>query len=285
MPDPVRLALGTLTVLRVPAPRRIDAKVARAAMLLAPLVGLLLGTVAAGALFLVHWIGTHPNPFSAGSRYGDLTGVRNLTMEALAAVLAVGLLAWMTRALHLDGLADTADALGVKQFGDPVTTRSRRLAVMREPGIGAFGVVAVALVLLVQVSALLVCVVAGHGTVALITAVVTGRLAATWACTTAVPAARSDGLAATVARTVRVPAAALLTLIVVGGAYGIGTLSSESSVRVCIVLSLSVLVGLAVSALVLRRCVRAFGGITGDVLGASVELATTAVLVTVALLC
>jgi adenosylcobinamide-GDP ribazoletransferase len=40
-----------------------------------------------------------------------------------------------------------------------------------------------------------------------------------------------------------------------------------------------------VSALVLRRCVRAFGGITGDVLGASVELATTAVLVTVALLC
>jgi len=49
MPDSLRLALGTLTVLRVPPPRRVTPSVARGAMLLAPAVGLLLALVASVA--------------------------------------------------------------------------------------------------------------------------------------------------------------------------------------------------------------------------------------------
>ncbi|MEO6821572.1 MAG: adenosylcobinamide-GDP ribazoletransferase [Candidatus Nanopelagicales bacterium] len=284
LPDPVRLTLGTFTVLRVPPPRRLDTRVAGVAMLLAPAVGLLLGAIAAGTLFLVRWIGTHPNPLNADSEYGTLSDTRDLMTKVLASVLAVALLAWLTRALHLDGLADTADALGVKASGEATDTTRRRLAVMRQSDIGPFGVVTVVLVLLVQVAALLSCVDVGYGTVALITAVVTGRLAVVWACTSGVPAARTDGLAATVARTVPIGAAAGLTLAVMAGAYAIGTLDSETNVRVCVVLSLSVLAGVAFAGAVLRRCVRAFGGITGDVLGATVELATATVLVVVALL-
>jgi len=132
----------------------------------------------------------------------------------------------------------------------------------------SFGVVTVVLVLLVQTAALFSCVEVGYGTVTLITAVVTGRLAVVWACTSWVPAARKDGLAATVARSVPIGAAVGLTLAVMVGAYAIGTVDSETTVRACVVLSLSVLAGVAVAGEVLRRCVRAFGGITGDVLGA-----------------
>lgn len=284
LPDPVRLALGTLTVLRVPPPRRVDTRVARTAMQLAPLVGLLLGFSCAGFLFLVHWIGTHPDPFDAGSTYGAQAGARDLVTKLLASVLAVALLAWLTRALHLDGLADTADALGVKASGEATDTLTRRLAVMRQPDIGPFGVVTVVLALLVQVAALFSCVEVGYGTVALITAVVTGRLSVVWACTSGVPAARKDGLAAMVARSVPISAALGLTFAVMVGAYAIGTVDSETTVRACVVLSLSVLAGVAVAGEVLRRCVRAFGGITGDVLGASVEIATATVLVVMALL-
>ena len=52
MPDALRLALGTLTAIRVPAPQHVDRTVAGRAMLLAPLVGAALGLCAAVALDL-----------------------------------------------------------------------------------------------------------------------------------------------------------------------------------------------------------------------------------------
>src|ERR1700690_1313642 len=59
----------------------------------------------------------------------------------LGAVLAVALLALLTRCLHLDGLADTADGLG---SGAPAT---RALEIMRQSDIGPFGVVTLIFVL------------------------------------------------------------------------------------------------------------------------------------------
>jgi adenosylcobinamide-GDP ribazoletransferase len=268
MPDSLRLAIGTLTVWHAGAPTRVDRGVARHAMLLAPLVGLLLVAVpAVVVLDAVRWLA----PAEGRATVVDLLGV----------VLALVTTTWLTRALHLDGLADTADGLGVK--GEDDTAAARRLAVMRAPDVGAFGVAAIVLDLLVQVVALTACVVAGYGTVSLLAAVTVGRLAATWACTTGVSSARPDGLGAAVAGSVPRRAAAALTLGVLVLAAALGSLDDDRSVRVSVTLVVAALVALGLSTLVLRRCVRRFGGVTGDVLGAVVEVATSVVLVVVAL--
>ena len=128
----LRLSVGLLTVIPVGAIGEVDRRLARTAMLLAPLVGLFLGVVAAAVL----------------------VGVRALVPSTLGAllgaVLAVATLAYLTRALHLDGLADTADALGSGRRGDAA------LEIARRGDVGPFGVVTLVLVLLVQVTALAV---------------------------------------------------------------------------------------------------------------------------------
>lgn len=117
----LRLAIGTFTVFPVSPPTKVDSFVARRAMLLAPAIGLLLGAIAA----LVLW------------------GVRSLSTTAfgnlLGAALAIALLAYLTRALHLDGLADTADALGSRRRGDAA------LEIAKRGDVGPFGVVALVL--------------------------------------------------------------------------------------------------------------------------------------------
>lgn len=75
-------------------------------------------------------------------------GADRLWPPLLAATLVVALDAVLTGMLHLDGLADTGDGLLAPM------ERQRRLAVMREPSVGAFGVVVLAIVLLLRVGAL-----------------------------------------------------------------------------------------------------------------------------------
>ena len=268
MPDALRLAIGTLTVVRVPAPRRVTPRVAGAAMVLAPAVGVLLGVVAAAVLAVVDLVGAH----RGGSPLVDLLG----------AVLAIGALALLTRGLHLDGLADTADGLGVKGTDDG--TRERRLAVMRAPDVGAFGVTAVVLVLAVQVVALATCASAGAGTAMAVTAVAAGRLAITWCCTPGVPSARPEGLGAAVAGTVPRCAAVLTTVVaLLGVALLAWTTAGARPVAVTGSFVIAAVVGLGAGAVVLRRCVSRFGGLTGDVVGAVVEVTTAVVLVVAAL--
>lgn len=202
-------------------------------MVLAPAVGLGIGALAAGLLLLL----------------------RHLTVEPLlAGTLAVALLAVLTRALHLDGLADTADGLGSARRGDEA------LAVMRRSDIGPFGVVTLLLVLLTQATVL------GHSPARLaLLAVITGRAAIPLACRRGVPAARIDGLGAAVAGTVGSAAAAAVVLLTVAcGAALLGWRGALAAVT-------ALLLGEALR----RRCTSRFGGITGDVLGALVETATT----------
>ena len=245
----LRLAIGTFTILPAGRIAQVDRVAARTAMLLAPLVGLLLGALAA----LVLWGIDHLRiPF------GSLLG----------AVLAVALLAYATRALHLDGLADTADALGSGRSGPEA------LAIARRGDVGPFGVIAISCILLIEVVSIASADEASNGVVAVVIAVATGRLAATWACRVGVPAARPDGLGAMVAGTVPVWAACAWTLALCGIAFGLsGHLAAPAAV----------LTGLLLAGLLVRRCVRRLGGITGDVLGASVETATTSALLIFAL--
>ena len=160
----------------------------------APAVGLLLGGIAAAVLVVAD------HPLGAG----PLT----------AAGLAVAALALLTRGLHLDGLADLADGLG---SGQPAAIA---LDIMRRSDIGPFGIVTLVLTLVIQVGALAHAEAAGdgRGPAALIAAVVTGRLALTWACRRGVAAARREGLGALVAGTVRPAVAVGITLAVLAAA-------------------------------------------------------------------
>ncbi|MEV4347300.1 adenosylcobinamide-GDP ribazoletransferase [Actinoplanes sp. NPDC049596] len=235
--DGLRLSVTTLTVLPVRG-GRVDRATAAVAMAVAPLVGALLGLMLAALLWL-------------------LREAHAPSLVAAAITVAAGAL--LTRGMHLDGLADTIDALGSYRRGDAA------LEIMKKSDIGPFGVAAIALTLLIQVAS-----VDGLSPVSVILAWAAGRLAIPLACRRGVPAARPEGLGALVAGTVPLPvvaagAAAVAGVAAIPGPHWPGPLA--------VVLSLSA--GL----LLVRHCVRRFGGITGDVLGASVELSTTVALV------
>lgn len=260
MPDGLRLALTTLTVARVRGPERIDRRTARSAMELAPFVGLLLGLAAAAVVDVFRVLADFRSP------------------PLLPAALGITALALLTRGLHLDGLADLVDGLG--SYRDPAGTRE----VMKRPDLGPLGMVAVALTLLVQVAALLSCVQHGRGTASLVAGVVTGRLAVTWACS-GPPAATAEGLGALVAGTARRWVAVAWTVVAVVGFAAYATVDADSlgSDRQAVVrTTLAVLAGLGAAWAAGRHALRRVGGITGDVLGALCELATTACLVVLA---
>ncbi|MBX6766077.1 MAG: adenosylcobinamide-GDP ribazoletransferase, partial [Actinomadura rubrobrunea] len=107
-----------------------------------------------------------------------------------------------------------------------------------------------------------------------------GRLALPWACRTGVPCARPGGLGALVAGTVGTREAVAVTVAVMAAAGGLGAWADGADGGVRAVAA--VLLGLAAALLMLRHAVRRLGGITGDVLGALVELAATAALVVMA---
>ncbi len=200
-----------------------------------------------------------------------LGGVLALLLVALRAAGAPGLLAGavtvaagvlLTRGLHLDGLADTVDAFGSYRSGDAA------LDVMKKPDIGPFGVAAIALVLLIQAAAI--------GPWAAVVAWTAGRLAIPVACRRGVPAARSQGLGALVAGTVPGPVVAGLAVAVAAGA--VGAVPGRPWQGPVVVAA-----ALLVVLLLVRHAVRRLGGVTGDVLGAVTEIATTVTLAGLAL--
>lgn len=250
----LRLSFGLLTVIPVGAIGDVDRRLARKAILLTPLVGLVLGALAALVVAVVRAL--------VPSTLGPL----------LAAVLAVALLTYLTRALHLDGLADTADALGSGKPADAA------LEIARRGDVGPFGVVALVLVLLMQVTALAVAIQAGWGAITVVIAVVTGRVAVVVACSRGIPAARPEGLGALVAGTVPRMAAIAWVVAIIVASLGASILSGDGYWLP----PLAVAIGLVVAVALVARSVRRLGGITGDVLGAAVETATTAALIVLA---
>ena len=247
-----RLAVGTLTVIPVRPPHVVDRTVAGRAMILAPLAVLPLAVTAAGAGWLA---------------------ARTAWPPLLAGLVVVAVLALGTRALHLDGLADTVDGLGSGR------ERERALEIMRRGDVGPMGVIALVLVLGGQAAAASALVSDVDGAALLVVLIAASRTALLIGCRTGVPAARSGGLGAAVAGSV--------TLLLLVASWTVTT----TTVVVTALLAGSpwwsglttMLVGAAVAYAVVRLAVRRFGGITGDVLGACVELTLLALLLTATL--
>ncbi|MGO9081257.1 MAG: adenosylcobinamide-GDP ribazoletransferase [Streptosporangiaceae bacterium] len=254
----LRLATTLLTALplrgRGPAPTR---RTAAAAMMWAPVIGLLLGALAAAVLEVAVRL--------AG--LGPLAG----------AVLAVAALAAATRALHLDGLADLADGLGSR------APAAAALAIMRRSDIGPFGVVTLLLTVLVQVTALARAAALGRGPAAVIIAAAAARLAMTWACARGGPAAGGSRLGVLVAGTVRPAAAAALTAVLLAAAALAGAAGLAPGPAGRWLLPAGAAAGLAAGAALTRLAVRRLGGITGDVLGAVAEISAAACLLVTAI--
>ncbi|WP_019065048.1 adenosylcobinamide-GDP ribazoletransferase [Streptomyces prunicolor] len=248
--DGFRFAFGTLTVLPVRV-TRWDREAARRGMMVAPAVGVVVGGCAAGLGLLLLFLGAGP---------------------LLAAVGSVAVPAVLTRGLHLDGLADTADGLG---SGKPAEDALR---IMKQSDIGPFGVLALVFVLLAQVAALaqLYGDSWGRGAAAAVVSGIVARLALTWAARVGVPAARPEGLGAAVAGVVPVGGAVAVTVSngVISAAFG-PFFGGRGYAHVVV----AVVVALVVAELLLRHCRRRFGGVTGDVFGGLAETAATAVLV------
>lgn len=164
-----RFAFGTLTALPVRV-SRWDRATARAGMLCAPLAGLAVGLLAAVPGVLLLWGGAGP---------------------LVAAVASAALPAALTRGLHLDGLADTADGLGSAKPAEDA------LRIMKQSDIGPFGVITLLFVLLAQVAALFELYGRGwaDGALGTVAAAVTARLALTLASRRGVPPARPGGSA------------------------------------------------------------------------------------------
>lgn len=227
-------ALGFLTAL--PAPAR---PLTPASLAWFPVAGGVVGLILAASLAAASWF------------------------SALAAPVVV-LAAWVliTRGLHIDGLSDTADALGSAH------PRERRLEILKDPHPGVFGVTAIVLVLLTKGYALFL-----------------------------IPEKQIDVLfaAAVFARWQTAISAMMLKPIPVDGGPGLGAAivgqtkplqaiaaTATAALAVCLldtrIAALAALVALATGMLVSLAASRSLGGVNGDVLGAGIELSESMIL-------
>jgi adenosylcobinamide-GDP ribazoletransferase len=239
------VATGFLTALPMRAGPPGPANLGRAAVWF-PLIGLVLGVI----LSLAHWLLARVFP------------------PALAAALTVALWAALTGGLHLDGLADCGDGLLA------AVPPERRLEIMRDPRLGAFGGLSLVLFLIVKILAV-ASLPAAEAWPSLFSisplwlAPVVGR----WLILLAArqPSARAGGLGQAFADGLRPRSLLLAALLPIALAL-LGGLRAGLAVGLAWVIALAIL-----------RLARArLGGVTGDVFGLVVELAELTVLLTYA---
>jgi adenosylcobinamide-GDP ribazoletransferase len=184
---------------------------------------------------------------------------------ALAAVLVTAGLAWITGALHLDGLADVFDGLGGGR-GD----RERTLRIMRDSRIGAHGATALALVLAAKATALTELLARGDPW-PLVAAPALARFAVV-PLVVLVPYARPEGLGRAFHGTA---GAREISISAVLAAAAVAPFAPASLAPCAVALGVAAVLALALH--------RRLGGLTGDGYGAAIELAELAYLATAAL--
>lgn len=207
-----------------------------------PLVGALLGAIYAAALWLA----------------------KLAFAPAICAMLVVGVGAWITGAMHLDGIADTADGFGGRR------SREDTLRIMRDHAIGSYGAVAVFVLLGLKVAA--ISTLAGPDAFpALLLAGVLGRWAAVLLSATR-PYARppEHDSAVSVGSPTRLVGRNELMVATVTALAVAAPLGVRGGVAFACVAAIIVLWG--------AYCQRQIGGVTGDTIGAAIEISECAVL-------
>jgi len=199
-----------------------------------------------------------------GAGVGAAAALAALAAGAVLPALVAGLAAAavgavLTGALHLDGLADTADGYGAR-------TRERALEIMRDHSVGSYGVVAVALDVGLRAAAVAALLARPHGLLWLVAAGALSRSASA-GLGVLLPGARAYGLGRVLegAGRPRVAVAAAAAVAIAGLSAGWPGVGAAAGVA-------------AVAALWARHCVRRLGGMTGDTLGAASEGCEIAVL-------
>jgi adenosylcobinamide-GDP ribazoletransferase len=227
-------ALAFLTRLPTPPLDFDDAAAQARALAWYPLVGLLIGLLLLALAALLQWLHA-PVP--------------------LAAACVLALWAWLSGGLHLDGLADCADA-----WAGGHGQRERILQILKDPAAGPMGVVAIVLVLLLKFAALQALI--AHSPLLLL-APVLGRAAAV-AMFLCLPYVRAGGLGSALAQAPR-------------GASAIAVLLAAAT---CLLFALPGLAALVTAIGVFLHwqhdCRRRLSGFTGDAAGAVIERVETA---------
>lgn len=252
LPLPLLIAVQFLTRIPVRLAQLPDAQDNGRSLLWYPAVGLLIGLL----LVLLHYLLVSAAPM-------------------LQAAVLLAAWVWISGGLHLDGLADTADAWAGGQ-GD----RERTLQIMKDPSCGPSGVVALLLVLLLKFAALVSLLSSEQQyqiglVLVLVPAIGRLLLPALLVCT---PYARPNGMGAALASNapgslpLLLAAQCLIVTIIFVSAWGVAGIMP--------------VLGAALFFLYWRRAlVKRLGGTTGDTAGALVELTETLLLLTLAIFC
>lgn len=238
----LRLAISFLTILPVIDGRPASEDAVARSFGAFPLVGLAIGFALVGE----DWLLAH------------------LLGQVIRSVLLVASLVVVTGGIHLDGLADTADALGAG------CDRDRALEILRDSRVGTFGATAIFFDLTLKILALST-LVGSRRYLALVFAPMLAR----WAMplvSAGLPYLRSSGAGSTLLKkgSLGSPSISIVSLLFVTLLWGVRPLALGIVIAAAIVLAMRLFYW------------RWLGGVTGDLIGACGELVEIAILVTMA---
>jgi adenosylcobinamide-GDP ribazoletransferase len=231
----LRTALNLLTTLSFHPPEDWQPGDSGRAALWFPLIGLLIGGLS--------WL-----TWSVSAR---------IFPPLVTGILTLGVWVALTGGLHLDGLADCCDGLLV------VASPTRRLEIMKDPHLGAFGVIGLTLILMLKAAALSSFSPAASAGICLAASL--GR----WCILPAglLPSAHPEGMGADFVSGLQRRSLLLAAILPLGLAVILGTTAVVAT-----------LAGLLAAAAILALAKARIGGVTGDVFGCVVEIVETVVL-------
>jgi adenosylcobinamide-GDP ribazoletransferase len=252
-------AVTFLTRLRIPGEWNFDVRDIGRSAIFFPLIGAAIGYLQYGLLAGAEWLSRKAEQHS---------GHAHPLPVSVVAVLLVATAVLITGALHLDGLADTADGFGGGR------TREDVLRIMRDHAIGAYGAVALVLVLGLKAASIYACIEQGVAVRFLVIAPALARASVVALGFLAPYARAAEGNLGNATQFMGLPE------VLVSAATAITLAIWLAGWRGGVALAVAAFVSFMHARLGMKK----IGGITGDLLGANIEICESLVLATGAIL-